>query len=148
MRNIGNRSWEIILKEFEKCDLLCANCHGEHHDEMVDKHYLLYEMQLKGSQMNVCLNCNHEFSATFSEIKAGCGKYCSVECAARGRQIVPTITKEALAILLWEKPTTHIAIEWGVSDKAVSRWAKKFNLSKPPRGYWTKMMFLNQSQNT
>jgi hypothetical protein len=30
-RNLSNRNWEILLLEFEKCDLLCANCHHEHH---------------------------------------------------------------------------------------------------------------------
>ena len=49
-------------------------------------------------------------------------------------------TKEDLQILLWEKPTTHIAKEYGVSDKAVEKWAKKYNLAKPPRGYWQKLI--------
>lgn len=28
-----NRSWENYLKEVEKCELLCANCHAEEHSE-------------------------------------------------------------------------------------------------------------------
>lgn len=31
-RNIGNRSLESLLKELETCELLCANCHSEHHN--------------------------------------------------------------------------------------------------------------------
>jgi len=30
-RNLSNRRWEAILKEAEKCVLLCANCHAEEH---------------------------------------------------------------------------------------------------------------------
>lgn len=35
-RNLSNRNWEIILKEHKKCDLLCANCHHEHHNPEMD----------------------------------------------------------------------------------------------------------------
>lgn len=48
-------------------------------------------------------------------------------------------SKEQLQKLLWEKPTKHIAQDYGVSDKSVEKWAKKFGLSKPPRGYWQKL---------
>lgn len=47
-------------------------------------------------------------------------------------------TKEELSKLLWELPTTQIGLMYGVSDSAVARWAVDYNISKPPRGYWTK----------
>lgn len=31
MRRLGTSNWDIILLEFEKCELLCANCHREKH---------------------------------------------------------------------------------------------------------------------
>jgi Zn finger protein HypA/HybF involved in hydrogenase expression len=48
-------------------------------------------------------------------------------------------TKENLEKLLWQKPTTQIAKDYGVSDKAVAKWAKSYKLTKPPRGYWAKV---------
>ena len=54
------------------------------------------------------------------------------------RRKVDWPTKEELAKLLWEKPTQHIAKDYGVSDKAVEKWAKKYELEKPKRGYWSK----------
>ena len=47
--------------------------------------------------------------------------------------------KNTLAYLLWVKPTTKIAKDYNVSDNAVSKWAKFYNLTKPPRGYWAKV---------
>lgn len=35
---LRGRSWENILIEIQKCDLLCANCHAEvHHEIITDK---------------------------------------------------------------------------------------------------------------
>jgi len=31
-RSIASLSWERILNEAEKCELLCSNCHREHHN--------------------------------------------------------------------------------------------------------------------
>ena len=31
--NLNKHSWEELLREVEKCDLLCANCHAEIHDK-------------------------------------------------------------------------------------------------------------------
>lgn len=35
-RNLSNKSWDKLLDEHTKCDLLCANCHGEHHYPEMD----------------------------------------------------------------------------------------------------------------
>ena len=45
-------------------------------------------------------------------------------------------TPDILEKELWKKPTTTIASELGVSDKAVEKHVNKLGLSKPPRGFW------------
>jgi len=32
VRHLSNRSWEEVVKEASKCELLCHNCHAEHHN--------------------------------------------------------------------------------------------------------------------
>ena len=31
LRSLSNRKWDVVLKEAEKCLLLCSNCHAEVH---------------------------------------------------------------------------------------------------------------------
>jgi transposase-like protein len=47
-------------------------------------------------------------------------------------------SKEELKKLLWEIPTQRLAEKYGVSDVAISKWAKSYGIDKPPRGYWAK----------
>ena len=51
--------------------------------------------------------------------------------------------KEELEKLVWEKPTTQIAKEFGVSGKAIEKWCKAYGIEKPPRGYWMKNAYVN-----
>ena len=46
---------------------------------------------------------------------------------------------EALEKLIWEKPTSQVAKDIGVSDKAIEKHCKKLGLKKPLRGYWAKI---------
>lgn len=85
----------------------------------------------------ICPNC-HSQTDTF----AGKRNRQEPEVAVRVR--VPRSRKvvrpsaEELQKLLWELPTVKIARRFGVSDVAVGKWAKEYDLSKPPRGYWAK----------
>ena len=49
-------------------------------------------------------------------------------------------SQEELKKVLWEKPTTTLAKELGVSDVAISKHIKELGLTKPPRGYWSKLV--------
>lgn len=79
-----------------------------------------------------CLMCD-------KEVKRHAFKFCSAECMAlSSRKVQNRPTKEELKTLLWEIPTLQIAKKYGVSDNAVAKWAKTYDLEKPPRGFWAK----------
>ena len=37
VRIITNRTWDYCINEANKCDILCANCHAEHHHPDLNK---------------------------------------------------------------------------------------------------------------
>lgn len=43
-------------------------------------------------------------------------------------------------VIVKKKSLSTLAIvkNYGVSDVAIKKWAKRYNLSFPPRGYWAK----------
>lgn len=47
-------------------------------------------------------------------------------------------SKEELEKLVWEKPTSILAIDLNVSDTAIGKRCKELDIKKPPRGYWQK----------
>lgn len=81
----------------------------------------------------VCVNCGKRFKPR--QNKTIC---CSIGCARFQDRRVERPSREYLEKTLWEKPTTHIAKEFGVSDKAVKNWVKSYGISSyPPRGWWS-----------
>lgn len=72
--------------------------------------------------------------------------YCSEKCKCDSEKGSGALskkythpTKEELQELVLDKPTTKIAEQFGVSDKAIEKLCKKLGVEKPPRGYWTKL---------
>ncbi len=41
--------------------------------------------------------------------------------------------------MVWERPTTEVARELGISDVALGKLCRKLQVPKPPRGYWAKI---------
>ncbi len=46
-------------------------------------------------------------------------------------------SKEELTQLIWSKPMKDLATDFGVSDKAIAKWAKGYGIALPGRGYWS-----------
>ncbi len=77
-------------------------------------------IETKNSRCGYCIKCKNKFIKQEAKYK------------------IKWPTKEELHKLIWEKPTSTLAKELGVSDKAVEKHCKKLGLLKPPRGYWAK----------
>lgn len=49
------------------------------------------------------------------------------------------LSRAELEQLVWTKPTTHIAHEFGVSDVLIGKACKRSGIAKPPVGFWSKV---------
>ena len=67
-------------------------------------------------------------------------KYCSHDCWVNFKYKIVWPTPEEMQKIVWENPTSKIAKEIGVSDVAIAKFCKKNNITKPPRGYWRKLV--------
>jgi len=46
--NVANRAWDIIIKELDKCELICSNCHNIEHSNRDDEKFLTEARSYKG----------------------------------------------------------------------------------------------------
>lgn len=59
------------------------------------------------------------------------------ETKVRNRKVVRPCASE-LKRLIWEKPLTTIAAEYGVTGTAIAKWCEVYQIARPGRGYWAK----------
>lgn len=123
----------------ENLRILCPNCHSQTpthsgknaKDKKIDSILKLPDGLIKSHFLN-CNVCN-------ISVTSGSQGLCSNCYHLKQRKVTNRPSKEELEKMLWEIPTTHIGLKYGVSDKAVEKWCKSYGISKPPRGYWTKL---------
>lgn len=66
-------------------------------------------------------------------------QYCSNVCRGLSRRKTD-ITEEVLRELVWELPVTTIAKLYNISDTAIHKMCKKWDIEKPPRGFFLRKM--------
>jgi len=57
-----------------------------------------------------------------------------------------TLSRSQLYDLIWSKPTTSLAKEFGLSDNGLRKICKKFNIPLPYLGYWAKLKHGKQAR--
>ncbi len=126
----------------ENIRLLCPNCHsqtttfaGKNIKSNKPRTYL-QEDGTRKQDLVECLYCKTSFIR--DDKKRFCSSNCSNKFHKGGLRKTRSPNKHLLEKLVWSKPTSQIAKDFGVSDNAVAKWCKKYNIAKPPRGYWAK----------
>jgi transposase-like protein len=124
MRKLSNSTMDWILLEFEKCDVLCSNCHREVHspDLKIENVRLVTENNeniLKVRKVNKpkCLDCGQD-------IDYGT-KRCKV-CYAKSRRIVERPEENILNEEVKNFGYSWTARKYGVSDKTIKKWIRAY----------------------
>lgn len=110
----------------ENLRLLCPNCHSQT-DTYCGKNNK--SSKAKDYKCSVC-GVSKKTSASM----------CS-PCAQKNKSIPKKIiwpSVEEMKTIIWSMPTSKLAKQLGVSDKAIEKFCKKHKVSKPPRGHWNK----------
>jgi hypothetical protein len=131
-RKLSNSNMDFIMKEFEKCQVLCANCHRETHfpDLELDKvrqkiSDFDHEKSQKWINMNEpkiynCSDCGCEISKW--------GKRCKT-CSQKNNRKVDRPDIDTILKKVNEKGYSRVGKEYGVSDNTIRKWIKSAPLS-------------------
>jgi hypothetical protein len=122
---LRQKTWEDVITELKKCILVCANCHAEIHapenngnftGDNLDNNFINKVIVPTGK----CPICEDEVFGT---------KYCSHKCSQfSSRKVKIRPTKEELILKLAKTSMVAIGKEYNVSDNAVRKWAKQYQI--------------------
>ena len=133
-------SLEILIKEVDKCDLLCRNCHAELHDSVYAEKrknaIVRYKNNLlKRLQIKQCIFCGKDF-----QCKKRTQRFCSSYCFSQSRKVHIIVDenkerkisrnppKEELEKLIPLYSWRELGRKYGVSDNAVKKWARQYGI--------------------
>ncbi len=127
--------WDKVVKELEKCILVCSNCHREIHEGFYTKDELFLKKIYLDDIANELINDRNSKLEEKHYYCPSCGKeitrmaqYCS-DCANKNKRIVKERpTREELKQLIRTTPFTKIGQQFEVSDNAIRKWCKAENL--------------------
>lgn len=136
--NIGT---ERALNEAKKCALLCCLCHRELHAGLIQDVLISPYDENKAQEILSTLKRIKEGEEKEERFCSECGKpiteysttgMCSA-CVNKSRRVTERPNREELKQLVRTVPFTQIARQFGVSDKAISKWCVAENIPSTKR---------------
>lgn len=121
-------SLEKDINEVKKCALVCSNCHkGIHANKIVlplnwdfiDEIFLQELISQNNEKQNFCKKCGVLINNQST--------YCS-KCNSIKRRVCERPDREELKEMIRIKSFLQIGKDFGVSDNAIRKWCKSYNL--------------------
>lgn len=132
--NAITKSLEAQLEELKKCILVCANCHRGIHNgilESPDNPMLFYNKEVAAEllqeKQDIIQKKKHYCTRCGKLIESREAKYCD-DCRIIVTRMVDRPSREELKDLIRTKPFVQIGRQFGVSDNAIKKWCKTYNL--------------------
>ena len=110
----------------ENLILLCPNCHAQIHGYNKPKERKVKEKtkrKTKEQEKKQCQYCNNYFTP-----KKANQKYCSIECVHKSQEKNKISKDELIKKLKIFKTFIGVAKSYNISDKAIIKWCKKYNI--------------------
>ena len=126
-----SRRWSDIIRELDKCILLCCRCHAEvHHLDNEIREFEFEHNSVEGKyaernslQNIVCPICKKTFRP-----KKAKTKYCDTQCRDIGLRKIDRPNKAELEQLMQTDSMVSIGKRYKVSDNTIRKWAKKYGI--------------------
>lgn len=125
----GNtKSWEKLKVELDKCELLCSNCHAEHHEQeysdVIGNSLERVVKEIKGRPF--CIDCNKQVQY---------GSTRCAGCASKRQEGIDWPDDTTLALMLESSTYSQVADQLGVAYSTL--WKRVNNPRQSRKDYST-----------
>lgn len=128
-RGVSDLNWEATEKEIEKCECVCANCHAiEHCRFSIDELNVEISKETK-SRPEKRRKTYKKYYCHCGEKKSYEAKQCAKCAGISIRKVVERPSKEILIQKLKDSNFCQVAKEYNVSDNAIRKWLKSYNVN-------------------
>ena len=106
--------------DFDNLQILCPTCHA-----ILTRQFTQQIKEEQGLNKGVCIDCGAPISAKAKRCQTCANRY---NGAIRKAQNTTIPSREELKKLIRNTPFTHIALQYKVTDKAITKWCLHHNL--------------------